>query len=164
MPDNFDCCGNAKLASLFGLSRLATSKARPPQTRGDRVKRPASRELGEREVYAIASRSNRTSKMLAGRVAEFDQLACATLTGRERYRHGRTAGDPHMRMANGISAPSQQSWDVYLARYTPVKWIGTVEATDADAAIAQAMNAFDVEEPKRLIAVRRASTVLDMQR
>ena len=51
-----------------------------------------------------------------------------------------------------------------MARYTPVKWIGTVEATDADAAIAEAMNEFDVEEPKRLIAVRRApSTVLDTQ-
>ena len=61
-----------------------------------------------------------------------------------------------MRTANKLSPPSQQSWDVYLARYTPVKWIGTVEATDADAAIAEAMNEFDVEEPKRLIAVRRA--------
>jgi hypothetical protein len=70
-----------------------------------------------------------------------------------------------MRTANRLSPPSQQSWDVYLARYTPVKWTGTVEATDADAAIAEAMNEFDVEEPKRLIAVRRApSTVLDTQR
>jgi len=30
------------------------------------------------------------------------------------------------------------SWDIYLARHSPAKWIGTVEAVDADAAIEEA--------------------------
>jgi Ser/Thr protein kinase RdoA (MazF antagonist) len=47
------------------------------------------------------------------------------------------------------------SWDIYLARHTPAKWLGTVEAVDADAAIEQAVKQFDVRDPKTLIAVRR---------
>jgi Ser/Thr protein kinase RdoA (MazF antagonist) len=47
------------------------------------------------------------------------------------------------------------SWDIYLARHMPAKWLGTVEATDADAAIEQAVKEFDVTDPKTLIAVRR---------
>jgi hypothetical protein len=45
--------------------------------------------------------------------------------------------------------------DIYLVRHTPAKWIGTVEAVDADAAIAEAVKLFDVEDPRKLIAVRR---------
>jgi hypothetical protein len=30
------------------------------------------------------------------------------------------------------------SWNIYLAHHSPAKWIGTVEAVDADAAIAEA--------------------------
>jgi len=37
----------------------------------------------------------------------------------------------------------------------PAKWLGTVEATDADAAIEQAVKEFDVTNPKSLMAVRR---------
>jgi len=54
--------------------------------------------------------------------------------------------------------PDQQSsasWVIYLARRTPAKWLGTVEATDADAAISKAVKLFDVKDPKKLIAVRR---------
>ncbi len=47
------------------------------------------------------------------------------------------------------------SWDIYLARHSPSKWIGTVEAVDADAAIAEALKLFDVKEPRKLIAVQR---------
>jgi Ser/Thr protein kinase RdoA (MazF antagonist) len=47
------------------------------------------------------------------------------------------------------------SWDIYLARHTPAKWLGTVEAVDADPAIEQAVKQFDVRDPKTLIAVRR---------
>jgi hypothetical protein len=47
------------------------------------------------------------------------------------------------------------SWDIYLARHSPAKWIGTVEAVDANAAIAEAATLFDVKEPRRLIAVQR---------
>ncbi len=47
------------------------------------------------------------------------------------------------------------SWDIYLARHSPAKWIGTVEAVDANAAIAEAAKRFDVKEPRKLIAVQR---------
>jgi hypothetical protein len=46
-------------------------------------------------------------------------------------------------------------WEIYQARSTPAKYIGTVEATDADTAIEAAAKEFNVEDPKRLIAVRR---------
>jgi hypothetical protein len=42
-------------------------------------------------------------------------------------------------------------WDIYLARHTPDRWIGTVEA--ADAAIEAAAKEFSLEG-KKLIAVR----------
>jgi len=45
------------------------------------------------------------------------------------------------------------SWDIYLARHSPAKWIGTVEAVDADAAIEQAV--------KQLM--QRALTVLQQE-
>jgi 1,2-phenylacetyl-CoA epoxidase PaaB subunit len=47
-------------------------------------------------------------------------------------------------------------WEIYQARSTPAKYVGTVEAADADAAIEAAAKEFNVREPKRLIAVRRA--------
>ena len=47
------------------------------------------------------------------------------------------------------------SWDIYLARHSPAKWIGTVEAIDAGAAIAEAVKLFDVKELQKLIAVQR---------
>jgi hypothetical protein len=46
------------------------------------------------------------------------------------------------------------SWSVYLAN-APAKWLGTVDATTADGAIAVAAEKFG-EEPERLMAVRRA--------
>ncbi len=49
------------------------------------------------------------------------------------------------------------SWNIYVIRSTPAKFVGIVEAADADAAIKKAMEEFDVKvDPKRLIAVRRA--------
>jgi hypothetical protein len=42
-----------------------------------------------------------------------------------------------------------------LARYTPAKLLGTVEAVDADAAIAEAAKLYDVPDPRKLMAVRR---------
>ena len=51
---------------------------------------------------------------------------------------------------------SNSEWDIYVVRSTPAKkWLGTVEATDVDAAIAEAVWRFDVKEPSKLIAVRR---------
>ena len=47
------------------------------------------------------------------------------------------------------------SWAIYLARQTPAKWLGTVEAADHDAAIEAAVAAFGVKDPKRLVAFRR---------
>ena len=46
--------------------------------------------------------------------------------------------------------------DIYLARHTPAKWIGTVEAVDAEAAaIKKAAQEFNVQDIKKLLAVRR---------
>jgi hypothetical protein len=50
---------------------------------------------------------------------------------------------------------STTSWAIYLARHTPAKWLGTVEADDHDAAIQAAAAAFGVKDPKRLVAFRR---------
>ena len=47
------------------------------------------------------------------------------------------------------------TWDIYLARHMPAKLLGTVEATDADAAIEAEAKLFDVPDPGKLIAVRR---------
>ena len=44
-------------------------------------------------------------------------------------------------------------WDIYLARHTPARWLGTVEAPDADDAIAEAVRQFGLGG-KKLIAVR----------
>jgi len=41
--------------------------------------------------------------------------------------------------------------DIYLARHTPAKWIGTVEAVDAEAAaIKKAAQEFNVQDIKKL--------------
>jgi len=55
------------------------------------------------------------------------------------YRYRRTAADllrqPHIECDNPAAATRLLTvWDVHLARHTPAKWIGTVEAVDADAA------------------------------
>jgi hypothetical protein len=48
-----------------------------------------------------------------------------------------------------------QSWDIYLARHTPAKWIGTVEAVDFEAAIAEATQRFEVQDTRKLLVVRQ---------
>ncbi len=51
---------------------------------------------------------------------------------------------------------SNSEWDVYLVRSTPAKkWLGTVEATDVDTALAEAAWRFEVKDLSTLIAVRR---------
>ncbi len=45
-------------------------------------------------------------------------------------------------------------WHIYLAARSPAKWIGTIEAVDADAAIAEAAKLFDINDPQTLVAVR----------
>jgi hypothetical protein len=46
-------------------------------------------------------------------------------------------------------------WDIYLAQHSPAKWIGTVEAVDKNAAIAEAAGLFNANDPRNLIAVQR---------
>ena len=46
-------------------------------------------------------------------------------------------------------------WDIYLMRETPARWLGTVEASDAQGAVAEATWRFDVKDPSKLLAVRR---------
>jgi len=41
------------------------------------------------------------------------------------------------------------TWDIYLARHTPARLLGTVEAIEAAAKL------FDVPDPGKLIAVRK---------
>jgi 1,2-phenylacetyl-CoA epoxidase PaaB subunit len=50
------------------------------------------------------------------------------------------------------------TWELYLARSTPAKYIGSVEAADAEAAIEAATKEFEVKDPKRLIAVARSAS------
>jgi hypothetical protein len=64
---------------------------------------------------------------------------------KRRYPRGRPKPRP----------ATSSSWNVYLAWYSPAKWVGTVEAIDADAAIAEATKLFKVDDPRKLIAVRR---------
>jgi len=45
-------------------------------------------------------------------------------------------------------------WDIYRAA-AKAKWIGEVEAADADAAIREAAKEFKIADAKKLIAVRR---------
>jgi hypothetical protein len=49
------------------------------------------------------------------------------------------------------------AWDILLACSMPAKFIGRVEAADAEAAIEAAVKEFEIAEAqaKRLIAVRR---------
>ena len=50
------------------------------------------------------------------------------------------------------------AWDIFLACSTSAKFIGRVEAADAEAAIEAAVKEFEIAEAqaKRLIAARRA--------
>jgi hypothetical protein len=50
-------------------------------------------------------------------------------------------------------------WTIYITTSTPAQWLGTVEAANEDAAIAKAIEQFNVEPGRRdrLIAVRRGS-------
>jgi hypothetical protein len=50
------------------------------------------------------------------------------------------------------------SWDIYRLRGTPAVYIGSVDATDENAAIKKAIEEFrttDAEQQKRLVAQRR---------
>src|SRR5258706_12079879 len=49
------------------------------------------------------------------------------------------------------------SWHIYLARHSPAKWIGTVEAVDAGAAIAEAVQVVRCEGTAE--ADSRAATI-----
>jgi hypothetical protein len=56
-------------------------------------------------------------------------------------------------MARKPEPPPPLSWDIYRAA-AKAKWIGSVEAADADAAIEKAVAEFKTDA-KRLIAVQR---------
>jgi len=47
------------------------------------------------------------------------------------------------------------SWAIYIARSRPAKWLGTVEAPNADAAIEEAVKQFKVADARKLVAVRQ---------
>jgi putative GTP pyrophosphokinase len=94
-----------------------------------------------------------------GALALRDERSIDALNAREcrveRSSAGR-ADRTRLRVAKGASPAPPANWDIYLARHTPAKLVGTVEATDAEAAIEKAGLEFEIKDPKRLIAVRRA--------
>ena len=62
-------------------------------------------------------------------------------------------------MAKLLKLPSKAQarplrWDVYRAA-AKAKWVGTVEAPTADAAIKAAAEEFNVSDARKLIAVQR---------
>src|SRR5262249_36739274 len=74
-----------------------------------------------------------------------------------RYRVARSRSDSMDRKQPRMTKMPGRNWDVYLARRTPAKLVGTVEANDADTAIEKAAMEFEVKDPKRLIAVKRSA-------
>ena len=64
-------------------------------------------------------------------------------------------GDDRMTKRPRVVSTNPVTWDIYLAHHTPARLLGTVEATDADAAIEAAAKLFDVPDPRKLIPVRR---------
>jgi hypothetical protein len=48
-------------------------------------------------------------------------------------------------------------WDIYLASSTPATLLGTIEASDVDAAIQVAIREFHVNDATRLIAVLKST-------
>ena len=67
----------------------------------------------------------------------------------------RLHGDDRMTKRPRVVSTNPVTWDIYLAHHTPAKLLGTVEATDADAAMAEAVKQFDVQDTRKLIAIRR---------
>ena len=63
-------------------------------------------------------------------------------------------GDDRMTKRPRVVSSNPVTWDIYQARHTPAKWLGTVEAATAEEAIALAAKEFK-QDPKLLIAVRR---------
>ena len=59
-------------------------------------------------------------------------------------------------MPDKQAPPPPLSWAIYLARSKPAKWLGTVEAADADAAIEAATKEFAVKDSRHVIAVLAA--------
>ncbi len=47
-----------------------------------------------------------------------------------------------------------REWDIYIARET-ARLLGTARATDADAAIEEAVRVLGATNPKKLFAIRR---------
>jgi hypothetical protein len=85
--------------------------------------------------------------------------------GHRGFRHGDNEGGLPVRwsltlfgltwMPRKEPQPPPLTWEIYLARSTPAKYVGRIEAADADAAIEAASNEFEVKDPNWLIAVRR---------
>jgi hypothetical protein len=63
--------------------------------------------------------------------------------------------DAGRRALHSLHVVRPVTWDIYQARHAPAKLLGTVEAVDVDAAIAEAAKQFDVNDSRKLIAVRR---------
>jgi len=74
-----------------------------------------------------------------------DRVACGS-AGREAQRDDLMPPKPKL-------LPLLR-WDIYKAA-AKAKWIGEVEAPDADAAVELAAKEFNVQDAKKLLAVRR---------
>ena len=63
------------------------------------------------------------------------------------------------RFANDLQPRACNAGGIYLARHTSARFLGAVEAANADAAIKSAIKEFEIKDEarqKRLIAARRA--------
>jgi putative GTP pyrophosphokinase len=96
---------------------------------------------------------------IAGTIDLCDELGIDSLNAGDcrvaRSSARRVAVRNHVRTARRPSPSPPANWDVYLARHTPAKLVGTVEARDVDAAIEKAAKEFNVPNPRKLIAVQR---------
>jgi hypothetical protein len=96
--------------------------------------------------------------LLAGLVG--DRLA--TVTSETVWAEGQPIevlqvriSDAGRRALHSLHVVRPVTWDIYQARHAPAKLLGTVEAVDVDAAIAETAKQFDVNDSRKLIGARR---------
>jgi len=76
-------------------------------------------------------------------------LVCFCYRRVYRASPGEMHGDDRMTKRPRLVSSNPVTWDIYQARRTPAKWLGTVEAASAEEAIAKGEKEFGIE-PKRL--------------
>ncbi len=92
----------------------------------------------------VAYRSVRAGPDEVQSCPEGDAKRLSEIDAAHRHRYTAWMGHPPSSRVRTVS--SNWECDIYVVRSTPAKkWLGTVEATDVDAAIAEAVWQFDVK-------------------